>query len=98
MLSVPVSIGGGLAYTEMVGTYFAKPIQLENETITTGVTKTHPWWKVEGEWPSDSGNSVLIGRRLAEKLKFHPGDSIDFGNGDTKSPAFSPPAAQRTMQ
>src|SRR3981189_3229722 len=37
MLSVPVSIGGGLAYTEMIGTYFAKPIQLENETITTGV-------------------------------------------------------------
>src|SRR5438093_3980349 len=45
MLSVPASIGGSADSVELIGTYFAKPIPLENETITTGVTKTHPWWK-----------------------------------------------------
>ncbi|MCU1307374.1 MAG: efflux pump, inner rane subunit [Acidobacteriaceae bacterium] len=84
MLSLPVSIGGTAAPAELIGTYFAKPIQLENETITTGVTKTHPWWKVDGQWPDDAGNSVLVGRRLANNLKFHAGDLVYLANHETK--------------
>jgi putative ABC transport system permease protein len=86
MLSLPVSIGGSKEPVEMIGTYFAKPIPLEYETIVTGVTKTHPWWKVEGEWPKDDSpiSSVLLGRRLAEKLHFKPGDLAYIANHETK--------------
>src|SRR3954469_5541187 len=48
----------------VIGTYFAKPIQLEGEVFVTGVIKTHPWWKVEGAWPADDSTSVLIGSQL----------------------------------
>src|SRR3981189_3689906 len=51
MLSVPVAVGGTANPVEVIGTYFAKPIKLEYETVVTGVRKTHPWWKVEGAWP-----------------------------------------------
>ena len=69
----------------MIGTYFAKAIPLEDETFVTGVTKTHPWWKVEGVWPADDGDAVLVGTRLAEKLKTHAGDVLYIGEQETKS-------------
>jgi putative ABC transport system permease protein len=33
------------------------------------VKKTHPWWKVEGEWPRDEQREILLGARLAKKLQ-----------------------------
>lgn len=84
MLSVPVAVGGTANPVEVIGTYFAKPIKLEYETVVTGVRKTHPWWKVEGAWPDDAGDSVLLGRRLAERMKFHSGDTIYLGNRESK--------------
>lgn len=76
MLPVNVSVGGMNAPVLMIGTYFAKPIPLEEETFVTGVTKTHPWWKVEGAWPKDDGEAVLVGARLAQRLNTHAGDNL----------------------
>src|SRR5947207_2075348 len=55
MLPVSVSIDGMNAPVQMIGTYFAKAVPLEEEMFVTGVTKTHPWWKVQGSWPADDG-------------------------------------------
>lgn len=84
MLPVSVKVGGMDAPVEMIGTYFAKAIPLEGETFVTGVTKTNPWWKVEGAWPADDGNEVLVGARLAEKLKAQVGGVLDIGGSQTK--------------
>src|SRR4051812_41050502 len=84
MLPVSVKVGGLNAPVQMIGTYFAKPIALEGETFVTGVTKTNPWWKVEGAWPADDGESVLVGARLAERLKTHAGDVLYIGDKETK--------------
>jgi putative ABC transport system permease protein len=84
MLPANVSVGGASAPVEMIGTYFAKAIPLEGETFVTGVTKTHPWWKVEGTWPADDSKSVLVGERLAAKLKTHAGDNLYIANKETK--------------
>ncbi|MGE0407371.1 MAG: ABC transporter permease [Candidatus Korobacteraceae bacterium] len=59
-----------------LGTYFAKEIRYGKDTFTTGVTKTHPWWKVEGEWPKDDSSDVLLGRRIASELGRGPGDTV----------------------
>lgn len=64
---------------ELVGTYFSKAVTTGKETFTTGVLKTHPWWKVKGAWPhDDSTNEVLAGASLASRLKVEPGDSVSF--------------------
>ncbi|HSE50290.1 MAG TPA: ABC transporter permease [Terriglobales bacterium] len=61
---------------EVIGTYFAKTIPLPKDEFTTGVRTTHPWWKVRGDWPSDDGTGVLLGRKLAADLKLESGSSI----------------------
>ena len=62
---------------EFLGTYFSQSFRYGNETFTTGVRKTHPWWRVvEGTWPPDDGDAVLIGSSLAVRLHLQPGDSV----------------------
>lgn len=62
---------------ELVGTYFDKELKYGDESFRTGVTITHPWWKVEGAWPADDSSQVLIGTGLAEKLGTKPGDVLN---------------------
>lgn len=68
----------------VIGTYFAKPIHYGNEEFTTGVEKLYPWWKVNGAWPSDDGNEVLLGSRAANELQLHPGDTIQLSGHDLR--------------
>ncbi|MCU1284421.1 MAG: efflux pump, inner rane subunit [Acidobacteriales bacterium] len=84
MLPVSVEVEGNATPVELMGTYFAKQLKLEDDTFITGVTKTHPWWKVEGSWPADDSSSVLVGRGLADKLKVHSGDVIRVANQEAK--------------
>ncbi len=84
MLPVNVKVGGMDAPVEMIGTYFAKAVPLEQETFVTGVTKTHPWWKVAGAWPADDGNTVLVGEKLAAKLGTQTGDNLYIADKETK--------------
>jgi putative ABC transport system permease protein len=84
MLPVNVKVGGTDAPIEMIGTYFAKAVPLEQETFVTGVTKTHPWWKVAGAWPADDGNRVLVGEKLAAKLGTRTGDNLYIADKETK--------------
>ncbi len=45
--------------------------------FVTGVRSTHPWWKVQGAWPNDGAEDVLLGERLAFRLNRGPGDRIE---------------------
>jgi putative ABC transport system permease protein len=94
MLPVNVKIGSATANNvsskdvTLVGTYFNKPITFGKETVNTGVTKTHPWWKVScGDgakdsapkcgWPNDASENILVGEHLAAALRKRSGDTID---------------------
>jgi putative ABC transport system permease protein len=50
MLPVTVKIGRGPEAKDvtLLGTYFRKSLHFGKEDFTTGVTITHPWWKVQG--------------------------------------------------
>ena len=76
MLPVSAQVGGSNQVT-LLGTYFSKQITLGKERFFTGVASTHPWWKVQGEWPKDDSQDVLVGEALAAKLGSKPGNSID---------------------
>jgi putative ABC transport system permease protein len=78
MLPATVALGNvnSNSKTPLLGTYFAKPVVFGKETFITGVRTTHPWWKVQGDWPADDSADVLVGERLAAKLNKHTGDSI----------------------
>jgi len=79
MLPVHVSLvhGDSTQDVTVVGTYFAKKLAFGKEQFTTGVRNTHPWWKVEGAWPADDSQEVLVGENLAQRAGLHPGDAIE---------------------
>jgi putative ABC transport system permease protein len=90
MLPVVVRVSGAsnakAKDVTLVGTYFNKPLTFGKEAFTTGVRITHPWWKVScGDnkesanctWPADESQTVLLGERLAPKLRRKPGDTIE---------------------
>ena len=76
MLPVRVSLGDEHKVT-LLGTYFARHVVLGKQDFVTGVRTTHPWWKVQGAWPDDSSEDVLIGDHLAAKLNRTVGQEIE---------------------
>src|SRR5207245_1044700 len=51
---------------------------------------TQPWWRVEGEWPGDGSQSILLGERLAARIARHPGDQVEIaGQGHAISGILS---------
>src|SRR5229473_7369522 len=79
MLPVNVSVGAGsdTKSLTLLGTYFSKQLRFGKEDFVTGVRMTHPWWKVEGSWPDDNSQDVLLGERLAAKLNGRTGEQIE---------------------
>jgi putative ABC transport system permease protein len=78
MLPVTVKAGSGenIQDVTLVGTYFNKQLTFGKQDFATGVKITHPWWKVEGNWPNDNSQDVLLGQRLAAKLDKKTGDVL----------------------
>jgi putative ABC transport system permease protein len=74
--TVSVENASGSKDATLVGTYFAKKLTFGKEEFTTGVRTTHPWWKVQGNWPSDDSPDVLLGEHLATKLNQATGSSL----------------------
>jgi putative ABC transport system permease protein len=75
MLPVSVALAGEKNAT-LLGTYFARHLVLGKRDFVTGVRTTHPWWKVQGSWPDDGSEDILIGDHLAARLNFVPGQEI----------------------
>jgi putative ABC transport system permease protein len=78
MLPVSTKVGG--ESVTLLGTYFSRRLSFGKENFTTGVKATHPWWKVQGDWPQDGSQDVLIGEALAAKLAIKSGESIQIAN------------------
>jgi len=77
MLNGTVDVNG--ERTPIVGTWFAHEMKLNNEDFITGIPQTHKWWGVDGTWPAEQSQDVLVGQTLAAKLKVKTGDSLSFG-------------------
>ena len=64
---------------EVVGTYFEKELHYGEETFRTGSRSTHPWWRVQGAWPRDDSDEIVVGERLARRWSLKPGDTLPLG-------------------
>jgi len=74
---LPVTVEVGDSKLTLLGTYFSKRLSLGKADFVTGVRLTHPWWKVQGAWPDDISEDVMLGERLASRLGRRPGDQIE---------------------
>jgi putative ABC transport system permease protein len=76
MLPVSVNLEDDNNVT-LLGTYFARHVVFGKQDFVTGVRTTHPWWRVQGAWPDDNSEDILLGDRLAARLKRTPGQEIE---------------------
>lgn len=77
MLPVTASLGDkSNHHVTVLGTYFSKPVRFGKDDFVTGVRITHPWWKVQGAWPDDNSQDVLVGEHLAAKLSVNVGGDL----------------------
>jgi len=64
--------------------------------ITTGAPTLHPWWKLEGTWPSEAVHTghtnIVVGSRLAKQLGLHIGSAFVLQGNAQKDLQNDPPA------
>ncbi len=63
----------------VLGTYFHKQLKYGDEQFSTGAPGVYPYWKVNGAWPNDDANEVLVGEKLAQQSGAKPGDTLNIG-------------------
>jgi putative ABC transport system permease protein len=73
---LPVAVADEKKLT-LLGTYFSHHVVFGQQDFVTGVRTTHPWWKVQGAWPDDNSQDVLLGDHLAARLGRRPGEEIE---------------------
>jgi putative ABC transport system permease protein len=73
----PVTVQVGGDNVTLLGTYFSKSLKFGTDQFTTGARTTYPWWKVQGAWPADDSQDVLVGEKLASRLGIQPGSQIE---------------------
>ena len=76
-LAINVPVGGH--EVTLVGTYFSQRVRYGSQEFSTGARATFPWWKVNGDWPEDDADEVLVGEKLARQLALQPQSTLSFG-------------------
>ncbi len=79
---LPASVSSsGIENLTLLGTYFARHVMFGPQDFVTGVRSTHPWWKVQGDWPDDKSDDVLLGTHLAKRLNRTTDQQIEIAGG-----------------
>jgi putative ABC transport system permease protein len=69
--SAPGSSNGNNASATMIGTWYQHNVPVPDGTnFKTGLSVTHPWWKIQGTWFREGENECVLGAAFAAQ---HPG-------------------------
>ena len=68
-----------------VGTWFNHAMNLPTgENFSTGITEMKSWWQVDGNFPAENSNEILIGKKISAEKNLKIGDKINFDGGELK--------------
>jgi putative ABC transport system permease protein len=91
-LDVPVHIRGSAHRSEqattLVGTWYRHDVPVPDGThFSTGVSLTHPWWKIQGRWFQEGANECVVGETLARTYpgKISVGQTIALDTNDSRN-------------
>jgi putative ABC transport system permease protein len=70
-LDVPAQIvtqnGANRSSVTLIGTWYEHDVRIpDGATFRTGLSVTHPWWKIRGQWFRDAANECVVGEALAQ--------------------------------
>lgn len=81
MLNGTVSVNG--QNVNLTGTWFNYHMMLPTgDAFDTGVEEMKSWWQIDGDWPKDNTDQVLVGQKLAESLQVKTGDTLSYRRAD----------------
>ena len=81
MLNGTVSVNG--QNVNLTGTWFNYHMTLPTgDVFDTGVEEMKSWWQIDGDWPKDNTDQVLVGQKLAESLQVKTGDTLSYRRAD----------------
>lgn len=81
MLNGTVSVNGQTV--NLTGTWFNYHMTLPTgDAFDTGVEEMKSWWQIDGDWPKDNTDQVLVGQKLAESLQVKTGDTLAYRRAD----------------
>ena len=67
-LDVPGYLGETESQITLVGTWYEHEVPVpDGTTFKTGLSLTHPWWKIQGRWFRDGADECVVGAALAAK-------------------------------
>ncbi len=73
----------------LTGTWFNYHMSLPTgEEFDTGVEMMKSWWQIDGQWPKDGTQQVLVGQKLAETLQVKVGDTVAYQKVDGTQGSF----------
>jgi putative ABC transport system permease protein len=85
-LDVPTLVSGStVTSTTLIGTWYQHDVPVPDGTkFKTGISVTHPWWKIRGQWFHDGADEAVIGAVLAAKDpdRFAIGKKIQVSHAD----------------
>lgn len=80
-LNGTVSVNG--QNVNLTGTWFNYHMTLPTgDAFDTGVEEMKSWWQIDGDWPKDNTDQVLVGQKLAESLQVKTGDTLSYRRAD----------------
>lgn len=81
LLNGTVSVNG--QNVNLTGTWFNYHMTLPTgDAFDTGVEEMKSWWQIDGDWPKDNTDQVLVGQKLAESLQVKTGDTLSYRRAD----------------
>ena len=87
MLNGTVSVNG--QNVNLTGTWFNYHMTLPTgDAFDTGVEEMKSWWQIDGDWPKDNTDQVLVGQKLAESLQVKTGDTLSYRRADRTQGQF----------
>ena len=64
---VRTSVSGPAVAATLIGTWYEHEVPIPDGTkFKTGVSATHPWWKIRGRWFADGAKECVVGALLAQ--------------------------------
>src|SRR5258707_12566035 len=67
----------------LIGVWANHEISLsDGKKFQTGISKTNPWWQIEGRWFSEGAKECVVGASFAKKNQVAIGDHISLATGD----------------
>jgi putative ABC transport system permease protein len=81
-LDVPTSVaeqqGEPAVPVVLIGTWYEHRVPVpDGTTFKTGVSVTHPWWRIEGHWFADGADECVLGAEFARTMPgIKPGQTI----------------------